>query len=375
MSESKEYKPELANDAVMKASVPVPDTFEEVHGMDYSKPESRNSTAKDLVKSMKTMGFQASNLYTSCEIIDEMRHWRGKHKSEIPETEMKGEFDDNGYQKATIFLGYTSNLISSGLRDTLRFLVQHKMVSAIVSSAGGIEEDIIKCLAPTYMGDFALPGKDLREKGLNRIGNMIIPNENYCKFEDWMNPILDKMLAEQTESAKKRGAESLDADAPFWTPSTFIDRLGAEINDETSVLYWAHKNHIPIFCPSLTDGSVGDMLFFHTFRASPQQLRLDIVADIRKINTMSLEATRAGMIILGGGLIKHHICNACLMRNGADWAVYINTGQEFDGSDAGARPDEAVSWGKIKAEAHMIKLYADVTTVFPLIVAATFASE
>jgi len=25
---------------------------------------------------------------------------------------------------------------------------------------------------------------------------------------------------------------------------------------------------------------------------------------------------------------------------------FINTGQEFDGSDSGARPDEAVSWGK-----------------------------
>jgi deoxyhypusine synthase len=54
------------------------------------------------------------------------------------------------------------------------------------------------------------------------------------------------------------------------------------------------------------------------------------------------------MIILGGGIVKHHICNANLMRDGGDYAVYINTGQEFDGSDTGARPDEAVSWGKIK---------------------------
>lgn len=88
-----------------------------------------------------------------------------------------------------------------------------------------------------------------------------------------------------------------------------------------------------------------------------------------------MAASNAGMILLGGGLIKHHICNACLMRNGADYAVYINTGQEFDGSDAGARPDEAISWGKIKAEAKQVKVYADASIVFPLIVAATFASE
>lgn len=43
-------------------------------------------------------------------------------------------------------------------------------------------------------------------------------------------------------------------------------------------------------------------------------------------------------------------------RNGADYAVYLNTGQEYDGSDSGARPDEAVSWGKIKADARAVKV-------------------
>lgn len=46
----------------------------------------------------------------------------------------------------------------------------------------------------------------------------------------------------------------------------------------------------------------------------------------------------------------------CLQRNGADYAVFVNTGQEFDGSDSGARPDEAVSWGKIKTDAKPVKV-------------------
>lgn len=368
--------PVLASDAVLKQSAPVPEDFVEVKGIDYSKETAYNMRATDMISSMKTMGFQASSVGKACDIINGMRTWRGKHRDELPEHERTGEFDDQGYQKTTIFMGYTSNLISSGLRDTLRYLVQHKMVSAIVASAGGIEEDLIKVLAPTYMGEFSLPGKGLRDQGMNRIGNLLVPNDNYCKFEEWIVPILDKCLEEQEEAAKKLGAEALNADsAAVWTPSKLIDRLGKEINDESSVFYWAHKNNIPIFCPALTDGSIGDMLFFHTFKASPQQLRLDIVADIRKINSMSMAASRAGMLILGGGLIKHHICNACLMRNGADYAVYINTGQEFDGSDAGARPDEAVSWGKIKSDAMSVKVYADVSVVLPLIVAATFASE
>ena len=65
---------------------------------------------------------------------------------------------------------------------------------------------------------------------------------------------------------------------------------------------------------------------------------------------------KTGVIILGGGVPKHHICNANMFRNGSDFAVYINTAAEFDGSDSGARPDEAVSWGKIRGDASSVKV-------------------
>lgn len=260
-----------------------------------------------------------------------------------------------------IFLGYTSNLVSAGTREIIRYLVQHKMVHVIVSSAGGIEEDFIKCLAPTYIGDFALKGKDLRMKGMNRIGNLLVPNSNYCKFEDWMSPILDQCLKEQQDENK------------FWTPSSFIKRLGEKIDNEDSIYYWAAKNDIPVFCPSLTDGSIGDMIYFHSYK-NPGFI-LDIAKDIRGINDEAVKAKKSGMIILGGGLVKHHICNANLMRNGADYSVFINTAQEFDGSDAGARPDEAISWGKIKIDAKPVKLYAEASLVLPIIVSQTFAKK
>jgi deoxyhypusine synthase len=131
--------------------------------------------------------------------------------------------------RCNIFLGYTSNLISSGLREIILHLVKHKHIAAIVTTAGGIEEDFIKCLGKTYLADFNMDGADLRKKGLNRIGNLIVPNDNYCKFEDWLMPILDAMLAEQKESGRA------------WTPSSFIRRLGKEINNEESVYYWAWK--------------------------------------------------------------------------------------------------------------------------------------
>ncbi|KAJ3525345.1 hypothetical protein NM688_g8413 [Phlebia brevispora] len=263
--------------------------------------------------------------------------------------------------KCNIFLGYTSNLISSGLREVILYLVKHKQIKVLVTTAGGVEEDFIKCLGKTYLADFALDGANLRRRGMNRIGNLIVPNDNYCKFEDWITPILDAMLAEQK------------ATGVVWTPSTFIHRLGKEINNEESVYYWAYKNDIPVFCPALTDGSIGDMLYFHSFK-NPG-LVVDIVQDIRRLNDLSRTSKKAGMIILGGGVCKHQIANSMLIRNGADYSVYINTGQEFDGSDSGARPDEAVSWGKIRAGSQSVKVFADATLVFPLLVAATFARD
>ena len=87
----------------------------------------------------------------------------------------------------------------------------------------------------------------------------------------------------------------------MWALPQVVARLGKEINNESSVCYWAHRNNIPIFCPALTDGSLGDMLFFHTYK-NPG-LVIDLVEDIRLINDEALKAAprKTGMIILGGG--------------------------------------------------------------------------
>lgn len=332
--------PTLSTDAVLKPSAPVPTDAPQVSGIEFDDYADRDITVAELVSNMSAMGFQASAVADAARIINDMRSFR----------------DAETGAGTTLFLGYTSNLVSSGLRSTLRYLVQHRHVSAVVTTAGGVEEDLIKCLAPTYLSSFAADGAALREKGMNRIGNLVVPNSNYCAFEDWVVPILDAMLAEQEASRQSAKDKADDQDRLVWTPSAVISRLGAEIADESSILYWAHKNSIPVFCPALTDGSLGDMLYFHTFRSAPAVLDISITRDIRKLNDIAMNAKRAGMIVLGGGLVKHHIANACLMRNGAESAVYVNTAQEFDGSDAGARPDEAVSWGKIKVGGESVKV-------------------
>lgn len=368
--------PSVSASAVLGESAAMPEGSIPCHGHDFSQSRELD----DIVKSMLTTGFQATHVGLAVERIRELRSWR---LSDVPWK----EGDDIALQpesvrsriRARIFLAYTSNQISCGQREVIRFLVENKMVDLIVTTAGGIEEDIIKCFQPTYMGDFKLSGRELRQKGINRIGNLLVPNRNYCEFEDWFSPILNKLHDEQ--DAKDREwiqnvANDPSSDLPrkfSFTPSAIIHRLGLEINNPDSVLYWAAVNNIPVFCPALTDGSLGDMLYFHSYKRPG--FILDIASDIRKLNDLAVQSHCTGQIILGGGLVKHHTCNANLMRNGADYSVYINTASEFDGSDSGASPDEAVSWGKIRLTAQPVKVNAEATIVFPLIVASTFAKD
>ncbi|KAJ8303715.1 hypothetical protein KUTeg_018736, partial [Tegillarca granosa] len=300
---------------------------DKVEGYDFNQGINYH----ELLKSYRKSGFQATNFGKAVEEINKMID---KKLQPVPKEKLE-EINLNpcGREKTncSIFLGYTSNLISAGVREQLRYLVEHNM------------------------------GSVLREKGINRIGNLLVPNDNYCLFEDWLMPILDTMLKEQKE------------EGTLWTPSKLIARLGKEINDPKSVYYWAYKNNIPVFCPAIIDGSLGDMLYFHSYK-NPG-LVLDLVEDIRRMNSQAVYAINTGMIIVGGGVIKHHICNANLMRNGADFCVYLNTASEFDGSDSGASPDEAVSWGKIKKTASPVKICGEATLILPLLIAETFAQR
>ena len=309
--------PSVSASAVLGESSSMPADAQTCKGHEFRVEASQEQELDRLIKSFMTTGFQATNLALAVEQIRQMRAWR------LSDTEWK-EGDDEALKplevrqriRARIFFAYTSNQISCGQREVLRFLVQHKMVDCIVTTAGGIEEDIIKCFQPTYMGDFKLSGKELRKKGINRIGNLLVPNKNYCDFEDWVSPLIRQMHDEQdvaaVEWAREVAARDPNDTEPLppkftWTPSKFIRRLGKEINHPESVLYWAAVNEIPVFCPALTDGSVGDMIFFHSYKRPG--FVLDIAEDIRRINDLAVQSHCT--------YVWFRL--ACPIRRSADW--------------------------------------------------------
>jgi deoxyhypusine synthase len=296
---------------------------------------NENKTVKDLVNDFSSMGFQASHIKQAVEIIKKMKK-----------------------DKATIILTFTSNMVSSGLREVFAELCRLKFVDAIITGVGSVEEDVMKSKSPFILGNFGMNDNELHQKGINRIVNILVDNSHYEELEDSLLPFFDTILKMQKERKKMLG------------PSEIIHELGKIIEDESSILYWANKNNIPIFCPAILDGAFGLQLYY--FKQEHPEFGIDVTADMKAEADLILNSEKTGGIILGGGFAKHHAIGMNIVRGGFDYAVYVTTAEAYDGSLSGASTSEAVSWSKIKEEANTVIVHADATIAFPLIFCSIF---
>ena len=283
-------------------------------------------TVKDLVNQYATVGFQSVELKRAADVIVKMKK-----------------------NSAKVYLTFTSNMVTSGLRGFFAQLIRMKMADVIVTTVGGIEEDIMKACGEKFdIGTFKADDVELHEQGVNRVGNLMIKNECYMNFEDWLNPVLDKLYQKQ-----KR-----------WAVSDLLREIGLILNDDNSILFQAAKNDVPIFCPAITDGSFGFHLFL--YQQKHPDFIVDVVKDFGNILYSSSYDEKKAVIALGGSISKHHAILSTLLNGGAEYAVYMTTAHKTSGSMSGATTDEAKSWGKVKDDSDVATVIGDVTIMFPL---------
>ena len=183
-----------------------------------------------------------------------------------------------------------------------------------------------------------------------RLGNIFVPDKNYADFEEWHMKFIEK-------TAKKKNVIA---------PSEYIRMMGMEMSDKKSILYQAAQKNVPIFCPGFVDGAIGDHFYFHN-QNKKNKIIIDTVEDVTTFYNMILQPEKIAGMILGGGIAKHHLIGAAILRDGLDYAIYVQTGTEYDGSLSGAKPKEAVSWNKLKNESNSVCIEADATIVFPML--------
>lgn len=309
--------------------------YGKIVGPDFEK----EFNAKEFFDSYKNIGFQATNLGKGIELVKEMQK-----------------------NNSIIIVGFTSNMGTSGIRDIITHLVKNKLVHCIVTSTGGLEEDIIKTYGDFLHGDFDADGGKLREAGVNRTGNIFVPNERYIWFEKYCNEVIKKVY----ENSKKNN-ETITGEKLIYE---FGKNLEGKKGAKTSFTYWCYKNNIPLFCEPLNDGAIGDHIYF--FKKDHSDFVIDMTREVEKMYDFVLNQDKIGAIIIGGSVPKHFIMNACMTREGANYTVYLNTGYEGEGSNAGANPNEAKSWGKTTADENNVKIWGEATITFPILIAAGF---
>jgi deoxyhypusine synthase len=251
------------------------------------------------------------------------------------------------------FLSFPAAIIATGNRGVMKEFVRRKLCDAIITTCGTLDHDIARSYRPYLSGgEFTMNDVDLEKRGVHRLGNVLIPRDNY-------GPLVEEKVQAVLSKIYNSGEKSLST-------QVLCERIGESISDEKSILHWTAKNKIPVFVPGITDGAVGSQawLFYQLHR----DFKLDLLSDEQALSDIVYGAKRTGAFMMGGGISKHHTLWWNQFRGGLDYAVYITSATELDGSLSGAQVREAISWGKVSTTARQVTIFGEVTTLLPFIV-------
>ena len=261
-------------------------------------------------------------------------------------------------KNCTRFLSFPACIISTGTRGVIKDLVKNKMVDVVITTCGTLDHDFARVWKDYLHGSFEADDKELHKKEIYRLGNIFIPQDSYGKIlEDKIQPVLQKLCSEDRKELS--GKEFI------WELGKSLEK---EEKKEESILYWAWKNQIPVYVPGITDGAVGSQLWM--FSQKHSDFKIDLLADERELANIAFEDKKMSALMIGGGISKHHTIWWAQFGHGLDYAVYITTAVEWDGSLSGAQTREAISWGKIKEQANHITIEGDATILLPLMISA-----
>ena len=250
------------------------------------------------------------------------------------------------------FLSFPACLVATGIRGVFKEMVKRKWFDLVITTCGTLDHDLARSWGDYYQASFELDDEDVKKKGFSRLGSVLVPDDVYGeRVEAKVQEFLSDIYTKKKELATYE----------------LIWEFGKRMNTKNSIIYWATKNKIPIIVPGITDGMIGYQLWMFS---QDKDFRLDVLKDEQLLNDTVWEAEKSGALIVGGGISKHHTIWWNQFRGGLDYAVYLTTAIELDGSLSGATPREAVSWGKIKEKAEKVLIWGEATSILPLMVSA-----
>lgn len=320
--------------------------------MSLQANELRNRLLKEPVEDL-SLREVAENLGNSFQVYKKVGGFSARYIQTAVEVLVEA------YQRnCTLILSFPANIVATGLRGLLADMAAEGLCKAAVTAGGAFDHDIARSMGGKYyVGDFELDDAMLRELGLHRLGNILVPAESYGPLvEAFTHKLLDELS--QIKS--------------LWSPSELAQESGRRLDDPKSILRAFSRKGIPLFSPGVIDSAFGTAIytFNEKARASAGQrtITLDLVADMARMADIVYESECLAGLMLGGGISKHHVIWWAQFRGGLDYAVALTSAPEWDGSLSGARTREAISWGKIKPNAKHVTVPGDVTVLLQIII-------
>ena len=293
---------------------------------------TKESSLEKIFEEMsKSGGFESRNLADGLDVLTVM-------------------IKDNNCLK---FLSFVGAIISTGLRGIIKDIIKNKWFDVVITTCGALDHDIARHFSNYNEGSFTLDDVMLAEKNIHRLGNILVPMDSY-------GPLIEEKMQSFLEEEYNKGTREMSTEDIC---KMIGDHLG-----EDSFLYWASKNEIKVIVPGIMDGAVGSQIWLFTQKHA--DFKLNITKDADTLSGLIFKAKKSGALMLGGGISKHHTLWWNQYRDGLDFAVYITTAQEFDGSLSGALVREAISWGKVTQNAKQTTIHAEITTVLPFLYSA-----
>jgi len=279
----------------------------------------------------KSGGFESRNLAESLDILTTM-------------------IKDNNCQK---FLSFVAAIISTGLRGIVKDMLKNKWFNVVITTCGALDHDIARHFSNYNEGSFTLDDAMLAKENIHRLGNVLVPMDSY-------GPLIEEKMQLFLEEEYNKGTREMSTE-------DICKMIGSHLGED-SFLYWASKNDIKVIVPGIVDGAVGSQIWMFTQKHA--DFKLNITKDADTLSGIVFKAKKSGALMLGGGISKHHTLWWNQYRDGLDFAVYITTAQEFDGSSSGALVREAISWGKVTQNAKQTTIHAEITTALPFLYSA-----
>ena len=262
---------------------------------------------------------------------------------------------------------------------TLAPAIRSQKVHAICCTGANLEEDLFNLIAkseyeriPNWRDFSASDDSDLHERGLNRVTDVAIPEQEAIRY-------VEKQMLELWKDAEAAGDRRFPHEYVY--DLLLHGDLDFDGDPNDSWLMAAADANLPIFTPGWEDSTLGNILVARV---------IDLTLSSQDIVLGGLHAMQAladwyreddsptGLLQVGGGISGDFpICVVPMLRQdvGVDvnlwsWFAQISESRPSYGGYSGAPPNEKISWGKLSLETPTFVIESDASIVLPLILEA-----